>query len=51
MEAVELVRQGKVKPRIEVKGFRDLEKTYERLERGDVLGRVVLKVGGDDVGR
>lgn len=45
MEAVELVRRGIVRPVIEVRGFRELEKVYMELERGDVVGRVVLRVG------
>ena len=47
MEAVELVRQGKVKPEIEVLGFKELPRVYERLEKGDVQGRVVLKIGAE----
>ena len=44
VEAVELVVQGKVKPKVTVVPLRDLAKIYERLEKGDVGGRVVLKV-------
>ncbi|KAK5096117.1 hypothetical protein LTS08_007723 [Lithohypha guttulata] len=44
LEAVELVRQGKVKPHIEVREFDELPNIYEMLEKGDILGRVVLKV-------
>lgn len=47
LEAVELVRAGKVKPRVFVREFGELERVYEELERGDVAGRVVLKVGED----
>lgn len=45
LEAVELVRRGVVKPKISVRPFRELENVYEELERGDVAGRIVLKVG------
>lgn len=45
MEAVELVRAGKVKPKVLVREFRELSDVYEELERGDVTGRVVLRVG------
>lgn len=47
MEAVELVRAGKVKPKVLVREFRELSDVYEELERGDVAGRVVLRVGED----
>ena len=44
LEAVELVREGKIKPHIEVREFNELPEIYEMLERGDILGRIVLKV-------
>lgn len=44
MEAVELVRKGEVKPHIEIREFEELPRIYEMLEKGDILGRVVLKV-------
>lgn len=47
LEAVELVRTGKVRPRIVVREFRELGEIYEELERGDVAGRVVLRVAQD----
>ncbi|KAK6416475.1 hypothetical protein LTR81_010059 [Elasticomyces elasticus] len=47
LDAVELVRTGKVKPKVFVRPFRDLSKVYEELERGDVAGRVVLMIGED----
>lgn len=47
-EALEFVRKGLVKPRVEVRPFRDLPKVYEMLENGDVLGRVVLKIAEDE---
>jgi len=47
MEAVELVRRGKVKPKVFVREFEELPKVYEELERGDIAGRVVLRVGDD----
>lgn len=46
LEAVELVRNGSVKPHVEVCDFEQLPQVYEMLERGDILGRVALKVSG-----
>lgn len=48
LEAVEMVRKGLVKPKIEVRNFEELPNVYEMLERGDVLGRIVLKVAKGD---
>lgn len=45
LEAVELVRRRVVKPRVTVREFKDLPKVYEEMERGDIMGRVVLKIG------
>ena len=47
LEAVEQVRTGLVKPRIYVRPFRDLPAVYGELEKGDIAGRVVLKIGED----
>lgn len=47
LEAVELVRVGKVKPKIYVRPFKDLPAVYQELEKGDIAGRVVLKLGDD----
>ena len=47
LEAVELVRAGRVRPKIYVRPFEDLPKVYEELEKGDIASRVVLKVGDD----
>jgi propanol-preferring alcohol dehydrogenase len=47
LEAVELVRSGAVKPKIVVRPFRELQMVYDELERGEVAGRIVLKVGED----
>lgn len=44
LEAVEFVREGKVKPHVEVRDFAQLPEIYEQLEKGDILGRVVLQV-------
>lgn len=44
MEAVDLVRRGVVKPVISVRPFKDLPKVYEEMEKGDIAGRVVLKI-------
>jgi len=48
MEAVELTRLGMVKPKIQVREFRELEKVYEELERDKIVGRVVLKIAKDE---
>ena len=45
LEAVDLIRAGKVKPHVEVRKFRDLPEVYEMLEKGDVPGRIVLEIG------
>ncbi|KAK5166941.1 uncharacterized protein LTR77_007670 [Saxophila tyrrhenica] len=47
LEAVELVRTGIVKPKTYVRPFRDLPAVYHELEKGDIAGRVVLKIGDD----
>lgn len=47
LEAVEMVRRGVVKPKISVRPFRELQIVYEELEKGDVAGRIVLKVGDE----
>ena len=47
LEVVDLVRHGLVKPKTYVRPFRDLPAVYEELEKGDIAGRVVLKVGDD----
>lgn len=48
LEAVDLVRRGVVKPKVSVRDFADLPAVYEELERGDIAGRIVLKVAKDD---
>jgi alcohol dehydrogenase, propanol-preferring len=47
LDAVELIRTGEVRPKVYVRPFRDLPQVYEELERGDIAGRVVLKIGDD----
>ncbi|KAK4507026.1 hypothetical protein PRZ48_000760 [Zasmidium cellare] len=47
LEAVEQVNARIVKPQVFVRPFRDLPAVYEELEKGDIAGRVVLKVGED----
>lgn len=44
LEAVEIVRKGLVKPCVKVREFEELPEVYEMLEKGDVLGRIVLRV-------
>lgn len=48
LEAVDLVRRGVVQPRITVRPFLDLPAVYDELEKGDVMGRIVLKVANDE---
>jgi propanol-preferring alcohol dehydrogenase len=43
-EAVEFVRSGKVKPHVKVRPFRDLPEVYQLLEKGDISGRIVLRL-------
>ena len=45
LESVELVREGKVKPHVEIRQFRELPDIYGMLEKGDIPGRIVLEVG------
>ncbi|KAF4553015.1 Zinc-binding dehydrogenase-like protein 13 [Elsinoe fawcettii] len=47
MDAVELVQSGRVGPLVKIRPFKDLPAVYEELEKGDITGRVVLKVGDD----
>ncbi|KAJ5467411.1 Polyketide synthaseenoylreductase [Penicillium sp. IBT 31633x] len=44
MEAVDLVRRGVVKPVIKVRPFKDLPQVYEEMEKGDIAGRIVLRI-------
>ncbi|KAK4941061.1 hypothetical protein LTR10_018982 [Elasticomyces elasticus] len=44
LEAVELVRNGKVKPHVQIRPFRDLPQVYDMLEKGDIPGRIVLEM-------
>jgi D-arabinose 1-dehydrogenase-like Zn-dependent alcohol dehydrogenase len=48
LEAVEFVRRGVVKPKVVVRPFEDLPKIYEELERGEVMGRIVVKIAKDE---
>ena len=48
MEAVELDTRGVVKPTVVVRPFEDLPAIYEQMEKGDIMGRVVLKVARDE---
>jgi len=50
MEAVELVRRGRVVPKVEVREFREevLRSVYREMEEGRLVGRVVLKVARDE---
>ncbi|EKG10608.1 Alcohol dehydrogenase superfamily zinc-containing [Macrophomina phaseolina MS6] len=44
LEAVDLVRLGFVKPKVSIRNFTELPAVYAELERGDVAGRIVLKI-------
>jgi alcohol dehydrogenase, propanol-preferring len=44
LDAMEFVRNGMVKPHVQVRPFRDLPQVYEMLEKGDIPGRVVLQM-------
>lgn len=48
LEAVDLVRRGVVKPKVTVRPFEDLPGVYEELEKGDITGRIVLKIAKDE---
>ena len=48
MEAVELVRRGKVRVEVSVRRFEELPTIYEELEEGDIAGRVVIKITEDE---
>ncbi|EYE95117.1 zinc-dependent alcohol dehydrogenase [Aspergillus ruber CBS 135680] len=45
LEAVDLVRRGVVVPEIKIRGFKDLPQVYDEMEKGDIAGRIVLKIG------
>ncbi|KAJ6782349.1 hypothetical protein PWT90_08104 [Aphanocladium album] len=48
LEAVDYVRRGVVKPHVAVRPFEDLPAIYEELEKGDLPGRIVLKIAKDE---
>lgn len=48
LEAVDLVRLGLVKPKVTIRPFEDLPKIYEEMERGDIPGRIVVKIAKDE---
>lgn len=48
LEAVDFVRRGVVKPKVHIRPFEDLPAVYEELERGDIQGRIVLKIAKDE---
>lgn len=50
MQAVELVRIGRVVPKVEVRVFKEevLREVYKEMEEGRLVGRVVLKVAKDE---
>lgn len=44
MEAVDIVKRGMVKPEIKVRSFKELPAVYEEMEKGDISGRIVVKI-------
>lgn len=48
LDAVDFVHRGIVKPKITVRKFRELPQVYGELERGQIEGRVVLKIAEDE---
>lgn len=44
LEAVDFVRRGVVKSMVTIRPFKDLPKAYEEMEKGNVMGRIVLKI-------
>ncbi|KAI0150781.1 alcohol dehydrogenase [Xylariaceae sp. FL1272] len=48
LEAVELVRRGVVKPKVTIRPFEDLPAIYDELEKGEISGRIVLKIAKDE---
>ena len=48
LEAVEFVRRGVVKPHIAVRPFEDLPAIYEEMEKGDIPGRIVVRIAKDE---
>jgi propanol-preferring alcohol dehydrogenase len=47
MKAVELAKAGTVRSKMSLRWSRDLSKGYETVERGDIAGRVVLRIDND----
>lgn len=48
LEAVNLVRLGYVKPKVTIRPFEDLPAIYEEMERGDIPGRIAVKIAKDE---
>ncbi|GAA6041921.1 hypothetical protein NBRC10512_002631, partial [Rhodotorula toruloides] len=44
LEALDFVARGKVKPQVVVKPMREIQQVLETLEKGQVDGRLVLKL-------
>ncbi|KAI7554415.1 hypothetical protein KC331_g563 [Hortaea werneckii] len=47
LEAVKQVTEGLVRPKVYVRPFEELPAVYEEMEKGEIAGRVVLKIGDD----
>ncbi|CAJ2499804.1 Uu.00g026570.m01.CDS01 [Anthostomella pinea] len=47
VEAVDHVWLGHVTPRVVIRDFKDLTAVYDEIERGDIMGQVVLRVAKD----
>ncbi|GAA6026969.1 hypothetical protein JCM8097_006003 [Rhodosporidiobolus ruineniae] len=42
-EALEMLKRGKVRPEVEVRELRELSEVFDRMEKGQISGRIVLK--------
>ncbi|KAI7341181.1 hypothetical protein KC315_g301 [Hortaea werneckii] len=47
LDAVKQVTEGLVRPKVYVRPFEDLPLVYDEMEKGEIAGRVVLKIGED----
>ncbi|KAI6849900.1 hypothetical protein KC332_g3610 [Hortaea werneckii] len=47
LDAVKQVTEGLVRPKVYVRPFEELPAVYEEMEKGEIAGRVVLKIGDD----
>ena len=47
LEAIDLVRLGRVRPRISVRPFSELNQIYGEMEKGHIVGRVVVRIADE----